>query len=210
MKRVALSILIATLAPGLAEPSTSRKLRFAVLLDDREVGSHRFQIVEQDGKRRVQSDFRLTVKFLFIEAYNYVHQAREQWRGNCLEAIESRTDDNGERLAVSGTRNGDRFQVVANDARLYGPSCVMSFAYWNPAILRQPRLLNAQTGELKEVRVEPLGKETIMVRDTPAVASRYALHGRNLRIDIWYALGNQWVQLESRTDGGRVLRYRIQ
>ncbi|MGF1612587.1 MAG: DUF6134 family protein [Gammaproteobacteria bacterium] len=202
-------MLVAMLMPAVAEPSTSRELRFKVLLDDREVGSHRFQIIEQDGHRQVQSDFRVTVKFLFIDAYNYVHQARERWRGDCLEAIESRTDADGERRAVQGRRGGDRLRVVASDAQVDGPSCVMSFAYWNPAILEQSRLLNAETGEIKAVRVEALGQETVMVRGASVVAKRYALHARDLRIDVWYAAGDQWVQLESRTEGDRVLTYRI-
>jgi hypothetical protein len=150
------------------------------------------------------------VKFLFIDAYAYTHQARERWQGDCLTAIESRTDDNGKQLAVRGTRTGGRFEVAAGGGLAELPACVMSFAYWNPAMLRQARLLNAQTGELVDVRVEPLGEETIAVRGAPLAVRRYALHAPDFRIDVWYGAGNQWVQLESRTEGGRLLRYLIQ
>jgi hypothetical protein len=210
MKRATLWLLLAALAPALAGATTSREWRFTVSLDEREVGSHRFRVIEREGERRVKSDAHFTVKVLFIDAYTYVHQAREHWYGDCLQAIESQTNDNGERLAVRGARRGGQFQVIATDGRADLAGCVMSFAYWNPAILGERRLLNAQTGELTDVRVEPLGEETVMVRGTPVVASRYALRARNFRIDVWYASGDEWVKLESRTDGGRVLRYRIQ
>jgi hypothetical protein len=203
-------LALALCTPALAAASLAGEWRFRVLLDEREVGSHVFRVVERAGERRVESDARFTVKFLFIDAYTYTHRARERWQGECLAAIESNTDDNGERLAVRGTRDGRRFTVDAGSGRAELPECVMSFAYWNPAMLRQPRLLNAQTGELLDVRVESLGEETIAVRGAPLAARRYALHAPDFRIDLWYAAGRDWVQLESRTDGGRRLRYLIQ
>jgi hypothetical protein len=86
----------------------------------------------------------------------------------------------------------------------------MSFAYWNPKMLEQPRLLNTQTGELTDVRVEPLGEEKLTVRGAPLRARRYALTAEDLRIDLWYTAQAEWVQLESRVSGGRRLRYLIQ
>jgi hypothetical protein len=85
----------------------------------------------------------------------------------------------------------------------------MSFAYWNPRMLEQTRLLNVQTGELLDVRVEAMGEETISVRDMPVPAQRYALHTPNFRIDIWYLTNQEWVRLESFTAGGKRLRYEM-
>lgn len=203
-------LLLAALAPAAATASTGQEWRFRVLLDEREVGDHVFRVEERGGERRVTSDARFAVKFLFIDAYTYTHQARERWQGDCLTAIESRTDDNGRQLAVQGVRSSGRFEVAAGNAQTALPECVMSFAYWNPAMLHQARLLNAQTGELLDVRVEPLGEETVAVRGASLAARRYALHAPDFRIDVWYASGNRWVRLESRTDGGRLLRYLIQ
>lgn len=203
-------LMLAVLAPAAALASTGQEWQFRVLLDDREVGSHRFRVSDGGGERRVESDARFTVKLLFIDAYTYAHQARERWQGDCLTAIESRTDDNGEQLAVRGTRTARSFEVAAGKVQADLPACVMSFAYWNPAMLRQARLLNAQTGEFVAVRVEALGEESLTVRGQPLAAHRYALHAPEFRIDVWYAADRDWVQLESRTEGGRLLRYLIQ
>ena len=203
----ALTMLLA-MAPGLAIANTGEEWRFRVLLDDQEVGTHTYRLENRDGERRVHSNARFIVKFLFIDAYTYAHTAQERWNGNCLNAIESRTDDNGEKSFVRGARNGASFELAGNRAEL--PGCVMSFAYWNPAMLRQGQLLNAQTGELLDVRVEPLGEETLSVRGAPVAARRYALHAPKFRIDVWYAADRQWVQLESTTESGRKLRYLIQ
>jgi len=200
-------VVAAVLAPGLAFASGEREWRFRVLLDASEVGTHTFRVTERGSGRSVESSARFKVKLLFIDAYTYAHEARERWQGDCLAELDARTDDNGERVAVRGARRGAQFEV-AGSAPL--PGCVMSFAYWNPAMLKQPRLLNVQTGELIEVRIEPLGEETLSVRGTSLNAQRYAVHAPKFRIDLWYAADASWVQLESRTGSGRLLRYEIQ
>lgn len=210
MKSLSACLLAAALVPGLASAAAEGEWRFRVLLDRSEVGTHTFRVAERDGERRVASDARFTVKFLFFDAYTYVHRARERWQGDCLARIEARTDDNGETLAVRGERRGAHFEVSGRDGAERLPGCVMSFAYWNPKMLAQPRLLNAQTGEYTEVRIERLGEETLSVRGAPLRARRYVLRAEDFRIDLWYAAGDQWVQLESRTSGGRTLRYLIQ
>lgn len=203
-------IMMLALFPSLTLANTDQEWRFRVLLDGQDVGTHTYRLESRDGERRVQSDAQFNVRFLFIDAYTYIHQARERWHGDCLKAIESSTDDNGEKSSVRGARNGASFELAAAGNHSELPGCVMSFAYWNPAMLRQGQLLNAQTGELLDVRVEPLGEETLSVRGAPVAARRYALHAPKFRIDVWYAADRQWVQLESTTESGRKLRYLIQ
>lgn len=210
MRRLRWLLLAGVLAHGFALANIEREWRFRVLLDGSEVGTHSFRVAERDGERRVASDARFAVKLLFINAYTYAHEARERWQGDCLAELDSRTDDNGKRIAVRGASDGERFEVEGAGVRARLPGCVMSFAYWNPAMLRQPRLLNVQTGELTDVRIEPLGEESLRVRGAATNARRYALHAPKFRIDLWYADGTSWVQLESRTESGRMLRYEIQ
>lgn len=208
MKRALLFLCL--LMSTTAQAITGQEWNFRVFLEDREIGTHVFRVVEANGERRVESDARFTVKILFINAYTYDHRARERWNGECLIALDAVTDDNGEQLRVRGARNGSGFKLEAPRGRAELPGCVMPFAYWNPAMLQQPRLLNVQTGEWLDVRVETLGEETILVRNAPTLARRYALHNPKFRIDLWYLANGQWVQLESTTESGRRLRYLIQ
>lgn len=202
-----------SLALGATTATASERVwQFRVLLDGDEVGSHSFRVTEgeQRGERQVQSDARFTVRFLFIDAYRYAHEARERWQGDCLTRIEARTDDNGDILAVRGERRGDGFAVEGPKGREQLAGCVMSFAYWNPRMLQQTRLLNNQTGLWQDVRIEARGEETLTVRGMPMRTRRYALRGEDLQIDLWYAGADDWVQLESRVSGGRTLRYQRQ
>lgn len=175
-----------------AAHAATQSWSFRVLLDDREIGRHTFTREESDGLARVVSEARFDVRFLFVTAYRYEHRAEERWRGECLESLEARTDDNG----------------VRKDVRVRPAACTRSFSYWDPAILRAERLLNAQTGEVMPVRFVPLGAESIAVRGQATAASRHRLTAPGISIDLWYA-GREWVALESSLESGRRLRYEL-
>ena len=192
MRRLLL-IVAMSLAASTANAHT-RAWNFRVLLDDSEIGRHRFTLRDDSAGRELRSEARFDVRFLAIPVYHYEHEATEHWRDGCLRALDSRTDDDGERKSVSWRETGS--------------ACRMSFAYWNPNILQQRRLLNAQTGEFVPVEVAALGEESITVRGRPVRAQRYRLSAPQLDIDIWLDEG-EWVALESTARGGRKLRYEL-
>lgn len=191
MSRLSALLLLLAAAPAFAEPLA---WNFRVFLDEREIGHHHFTLRTDGGARELRSEARFQVRLLGVTVYRYAHDAMERWRGECLQALDSTTDDNGDREKV--------------DWRGEPGGCALSFAYWNPKILQGGRLLNAQTGRFEPVTVTSRGEETIEVRGRPTLSQRYRLAGSNLAIDVWYA-GAQWVALESAAKGGRRLRYRL-
>lgn len=212
----ALFALVAALAtvtasathPGAPASGLDREWNFRVLLDGEEIGWHRY-VVRGDGEgTEVESRAQFDVRFLFINAYRYRHEARERWRGACLDELESRTETNGsvERVAASTRESALVVDGPSGDARLTG--CVMSFAYWDPRILRAGSLLNSQTGALLPVRVDDRGTERVRVAGRSIPATRHRLSAPDLQIDLWYADG-RWVALEAPTPGGRMLRYEL-
>lgn len=211
--RSAIAVGLFTVALTHAVPAAalqSKEWRFTVLLDDSEIGYHRFVLTDGGGQRELRSEARFNVKFLFFNAYAYVHDNIERWDGSCLERIRANTNDNGERLSVSGERKAGRFVIATPQGEDVLPGCVMTFAYWNPDFLGQRRLLNAQTGEYVDVDVSALGADTVRVRGQAVAAYRYAVTGEKFRIDLWYSPEHEWLALESATEGGRRLRYQIQ
>lgn len=185
--------------------------RFKVYLDDKWIGYHNFRLAPQgNGNHQLDIDARFDVKFLFINAYRYHHSNTEQWQRQCLKSIRSSTDDNGNRFSVRGAANGDRFYLNKGAGRSALPNCVMSFAYWNPAILTADRLLNAQTGDYVEVTVIPLGQQQITVRGQPVLANHFRLLADKAAIDLWYSADSyRWLALQSTAAGGRKIRYQM-
>ena len=211
LNRILATVVLATLTTSVsvADDPAEKTLMFDVFLDGKKIGYHRYEI---DGSKRnaaVRSEARFDVKFLFLTAFSYRHVAEENWAGGCLEEIEARTDSNGKELNVVGERKGDAFVVETGEREAALPECVMSFAYWNPGFLDEPRLLNPQTGEYLDVEVEELGEDVVQLdgREIPARSVR--LTARQMDITLWYSENAEWLALESVAKGGRILRYEL-
>jgi hypothetical protein len=192
-----------------ARAGISRNWEFRVLLDGRNIGRHEFHLDESGDTSRLTSNAQFDVKILFLSLYAYEHANVERWRGDCLESIESTTNDNGVHARVQGTRSPTGFAVTAGEDSTDLPHCVMTFAYWNPAFLAQSRLLNPQTGHYVLAQARTVGPDEILVRGKRISASRHQLLAEDAVIDIWYSTDGEWVGLATTVGGARRLEYRL-
>jgi hypothetical protein len=217
-KTLALSLsfgLLAT-APSHAATAPTGEWNFVASLNDKPIGEHRFNVTGSGDERRVVGEANFDVRFIGISAYRYQHKVVEKWRGNCLTDLVSKTDDDGKIMRVrtqtegEGSSGGEGLMVFADNATgLSVAGCVMSFAYWNPALQTQTRLLNAQTGKLEKVQITRVGSGEIDVRGQSTVATRWRITGATNPIDVWYSATGDWLGLDSTVDGGRKLSYRL-
>ena len=194
-------------APGLGEPE--REWEFRVLLDGSEIGTHQFELQDKGDSKLLQSNAKFDVKFLFFTAFKYRHRNTEEWSDDCLVDIDATTVTNGKTQTVDGEKNGDSFVVNRDDGKAELPACVMTFAYWNPQFLEQPRLLNPQTGEFLDVEVEALPPATLTVRGEEREAQRYRVSAKDMDLKLWYSQDDEWLALESVAKGGRIIRYEL-
>jgi hypothetical protein len=197
--------LLAVVAHG----SERREWNFTVYLDDAKIGQHRFRLQDRGAEAELHSEARFDVRMLFFSIYAYGHEAREHGQGDCLRELAADTDDNGTRHRIRGTPAANGFTVDDGERHSTLPGCVMTFAYWNPRMRDQSRLLNPQTGEYLDVRTERVGGDKIAVRGQLTEATRYVLRGEKLAITLWYSPEDRWLALDSVKDG-RQLRYRIE
>ncbi len=207
---VPFAFLVMLIAPAITSATgAAQSWDFAVKLDGDKIGYHRFELIEEGQQRRLRSEARFDVRFLFINALKYRHSTTEVWSDGCLRELEARTQTNGKKLAVSGATIDNRLVIDAGTEKNELSDCVMTFAYWNPEFLRQPRLLNVQSGEYLAVEVEELGRETITVRGADMEASAYRLTAKKLELKLWYSSDDEWLALESVAKGGRIIRYEL-
>lgn len=204
-------LIIALLLLFCALPSQAREQEWAfkVYLDKSLIGQHVFRLDTQGEDKTLSSAARFKVKVLFIEAYSYIHDAQEQWHGDCLTSLESRTVENKEISDVKGSLQDDGFKLNGPKGTLSLPQCVMTFAYWNPQMLKQRKLLNPQTGEWLDVRIQSLGMEEIEVRGQKTQAEHYRLEATKMKIDLWYGKDQQWLGLQSTTPEGYHIIYKL-
>ncbi|MFC4307849.1 DUF6134 family protein [Steroidobacter flavus] len=202
-------LVAALLAAGAMPASANQTWDFRVFLDQKEIGTHRFDLVERDGGRELTSEARMAVKLLFVTAYTYDHHDVEHWNGDCVTKLSSTTDDNGEKHRVDVQRRDGETVVQTLEGTQRLSECVLTFAYWNPAMLQQTELLNSQDGEWVKVKITDAGVDAIDVRGVKTPARRYELRSEKLSIDLWYSEKQEWLALESRTKRGQKLIYKL-
>ncbi|MFN2426663.1 MAG: DUF6134 family protein [Candidatus Binatia bacterium] len=204
---IATALVLALWSPSVAS-AQDRELRFQVLLDGSPIGSQVFRISEEGARTTVSIEATMDVRILFITAYSYRHRNVETWNGDCLSSIDATTDDNGDAFRVKGAVAGDSFKVERTSGKEMLPACVVSYSYWAPDRLRAGRLLNSQTGKYEQLELRELGEASVSYRGQEVRARHIALVGEARYIELWYELGSQeWIALESVTEGGRRLRY---
>ncbi len=188
----------------------AKEWAFDVHLDKSKIGSHTFTL----NDNTLTSKAKFNVKVLFIEAYKYDHAAKEQWAGNCLSALEANTIENKVVTKVNGKLDANAFNVKNGKAEQTLPTCVMTFAYWNPKILAQSKLLNPQNAEYLDTTVSKLGAANIEVKGKPTDTTHYKITGalkgvKKLNIELWYNQDNEWVALKSVTPEGYNIIYKL-
>lgn len=218
-----------TTAPT-APVDTPQVWNFRVLLDGDPIGQHRFTLSREADepddnnprasasppRRRLDSAADFRVKLLGLTVYRYSHRATEQWSGDCLSALDASTDDDGKPSRVRANRQADLLQVAASPAAPASGAdprpprgCLMSFAYWNPALTSQSRLLNPQTGTIEAVRFSRLPPRSIEVRGRQVAVQGWRLQGASDPVDVWWTPQGEWVGLDAQVSGGRQLSYRL-
>jgi hypothetical protein len=205
---ICFTLLIAACATT-ASASQSREWSFRVLLDGKDVGNQHFILTDEGERKRLETRAEFKIKFLFATVYRYMHSNVETWEGDCLAEIESSTNANGTPYSVKGQQRNGFFEIVGDGQADKLPECISSFAYWDPSFLERSWLLNTQNGEYLEVEVseaEP-GYRTVRGEKVPAI--KYRLAAGELDLELWYSADNEWLALESRTAGDRILTYEL-
>jgi hypothetical protein len=203
---VTLSISVLTSSNALA-----KEWAFDVYLDKSNIGQHTFNLNEAN---ELTSKAKFNVKVLFIQAYQYDHKAVEKWNADCLTSLEAHTVENKVTSDVKGKLSESAFVVDDGKNKQKLPSCSMTFAYWNPKIIEQSKLLNPQNAEWLDTKFTKIGMETIDVKGKKIDAMHYKLDGsldgkNKLKIELWYTADNDWVALKSITPEGYTINYKL-
>lgn len=195
---------------AMAFNQSPQQWRFKVFLDEQIIGYHTVTLNPDKSRATVQIEANFDVKFLFFTAYRYRHNNQEIWQNNCLQTIESRTNDNGDVFYVNGQRQQQGLTLQTHEGAQTLTGCVRTFAYWDPRLLQANRLLNAQTGEYLDVDITLIGDEPVIIANQTITARRYRLHAEDIEIDLWYSENMHWLGLQTTTESGHQLRYQLE
>ena len=201
MNKFLISCLIVSM-PIIAE---AQSWNFDVSMDGKPIGTHQFVLSEKENNQQIlKSDAKFNIKILSISFFKYHHQANETWENNCLKKLEAKTQENSKTTVVKGHQEKAAFKISAPASAEINAECVMTFAYWNPKILQQKKLLNPQTGDYLSANISSLGQESILVKGQNVKANHYKIDTAKFKIDIWYGQDDEWLALQSLTEDGRI------
>jgi hypothetical protein len=203
-----------------AEPRPGDRYAFGIWRNGERIGSHTVNLRGEPDRLAAEIAVELKVKLLGITVFRYTHRAEERWEGDRLAALTAETYDNGERYRIQAQAGAQGLLVNAEAAppegatpanfsqRVFDPT-LLPTSHWNPHQVTQHRLLNTQTGEADEVKIERVGRDVVQTPAGPVQATRYRYSG-DLRMEQWYSDDGRWLGLAfSGRDGSRV-EYRVE
>lgn len=187
--------------------ASARPLAFDVLWGGDVIGAHVVRFEAEGGDLRVHSAIDITVKVLWITAFDYHHTSTEVWRDGRLVSFDSETEDNGRSDTVKGAAHGDGFEVTGRRGTLMAPADIIPGTFWNPEIVSRDVVLDPKKGTLEEQVVRGRDRVRIDIGGRPRTVTRYRLD-TILNGAIDYDDRGQWAGAWFKKKGGRV-HYRL-
>jgi len=172
------SVVATTVAPLAAAVPPSREIGFAILNDNEPIGHHSVTFAHRGDDLVVEIAIEIEVRFAFLALFRYQHENREVWRDGQLVSLDTWTDDNGTRYAVTARATSQGLRVEGADGVFLAPKDIIPTSYWNPVTVEQTRLLDTQHGRLLDVTIRPSGEDLVATGDAAVPANRYSVSGR--------------------------------
>ena len=133
-QKIILSLLLLLLSSFVS----AKEFNFKVLLNDKDIGHHRFSVDDQT----VQSNAAFDVKLWIIPAYKYRHKATETNQNGCLINLQSETQDGGDNFVLKTIEATPNFKILVNQKEITHTSCMQTFRYWDINFTQQKTAIN--------------------------------------------------------------------
>ena len=192
-----------------ALPYGGDRIMFKAYRNGSEIGWHRLTFSADADRLLVNIEIRFDVTFAFLTLYRYRHRNRETWQGARLVALDTTTDDDGERFAVRAEAKGEELVVenAAGDVVLL-PADTLPSSYWHERTVEREQWLDTQSGRLARSTVERLGAEPIEAAGRTVTATRYRLRG-DIDCELWYH-ERRWSKLRFSASDGSIIEYALE
>lgn len=195
-------------APDPWTPSAGDQISFEVLRKGKPFGDHILSFDEtEDGTLQVTSDVDLKAGLGPITVFRYTLDSTEEWQNGELVSLSGRTNDDGDETDVTAERAGDTLAVNGTAYMGDAPVDIIPSSHWNIKQMYSDVMLSTEDGELLDIEVEQLGRDSVSIGDETVPADHYRLKS-DITVDLWYDDTGRWVKLafEAR---GQTIEYRL-
>lgn len=170
---------------------------YNILRDRERIGTQINRYMLDGDRLTVHTRMDIEVSVLFITAYKFELESREEWVDGQLVALTTRAVDGGKRKSVDLRADADAglLQISYNGKeRSAPPAGTLPASLWNPATVEQSALVDILNGKTRDVRIRPVGKEVITIGGQPVEAQHYSMTGE-LERELWYGTDGQLLQV---------------
>ncbi|HEY7689976.1 MAG TPA: DUF6134 family protein [Dongiaceae bacterium] len=191
-------------------PEAPRMLKFRVLWKGEDIGYHNVAITPTaDGGMTVKTKIDMKVKIGFITAFRYEHDSTEVWQDGLLKSLVSKTNDDGDDLAMKGELVGGVFKAVGPKGPFVAPAdSLTTNCMWLPELVDEKKLIDAQNGVVVSLVSKPLGTDHVVVRGKDRETERHSIRTPFVAGNLWYDEAGNWVR--SRLEiKGETLEYKL-
>ncbi|MCB1885038.1 MAG: hypothetical protein KDG89_13745 [Geminicoccaceae bacterium] len=212
-RRAALGLLgAAALAPCLpvrALAAAPSAYRFLIVHEGTAIGRHEVGIAPEPGGFRATSRIEAEVKLGFVTLFSYRQEAVDRWRGGVLVQSRIETDDQGERSTVEVLAEGGRLLVTGAGGTVEAPLGAMTdLCFYNPGIVREPRLIDGKRGGIVPIQADATAKEALTIAGRRVQAERWRIEAEGVRSGlVWYDGEGRWVRGRVKTEEGETVDY---
>jgi hypothetical protein len=182
-----------------AAPTTAARpsdVRFAVMRGHSKIGVHTVEFRDRPDGLAVHTVIDLAVKVVFITVFRYQHECQDVWVSGRLLSLRSRTIEDGKRYAVEATAEPGGIRVVGPGGPLVvGSWLLTSNSFWNPLLVDQQRLIDAQHGGEIGLVVHRRGTESLVLAGSERIVTdRFQILTPHYGGLLWYDATGRWVK----------------
>jgi uncharacterized protein DUF6134 len=183
-------------AAALTTTARPSDVRFAVMRGHSKIGAHTVTFRDRPDGLTVHTVIDLAVRVVFITVFRYQHECEEVWASGRLLSLRSRTNEDGKHYAVAATAEPSGIRVVGPGGPLVvGSGLLTSNSLWDPLLIDQQRLIDAQYGGQIGLVVHRRGTESLVLAGTErVVADRFQILTPHYGGLLWYDATGRWVK----------------
>ena len=176
-------------------PKDGDEIRFNVLRKGMPFGSHTVRFdVAPGGTIKATTQVKLRAGIGPIPLYRYDLVATERWQDGRLVELDGDVNKDGSKGSVTAYADGDVIEVDGTAYEGAVSATIIPASHWNIAETQARTLLSSENGQLIDVSVTKVGRETVTVAGQPIDATRYLLDS-DIDVTLWYDDAGHWLKL---------------
>jgi hypothetical protein len=192
----AVSPALPAVAAAFTTAARPSDVRFAVMRGRSKIGVHTVEFRDRPDGLAVHTVIDLAVKVVLITVFRYQHECQDVWVSGQLLSLRSRTIEDGKRYAVEATAEPGGIRVVGPGGPLVvGARLLTSNSLWNPLLVDQQRLIDAQYGGEIGLVVHRRGTESLVLAGRERIVTdRFQILTPHYGGLLWYDATGRWVK----------------